>query len=74
MITMEQAKTMFANMIAESQKKYEIFEMWLIELDEPLYVMTVIDEEGNQHLPGDPFPSIRQVDGKFVDYSFSCPA
>lgn len=74
MITLEQAKKMFADMITESPQKYEIFEVWLIELDEPLYVMTVIDEDGNQHLPGDPFPSIRQADGKFVDYRFPCPA
>lgn len=60
-------------MIANSKEKYQLFEAWEIDFDEPIYVMTVIDEKGIQHFPGDPFPSIRKSDGKLIDYSFPCP-
>ena len=74
MITLEQANKMFENMIAKSGKSYQIFEVWEVEIDEPLYVMTVIDDSGIQHFPGDPFKSIRKTDGGLVHFQFPCPA
>lgn len=74
MITLEQAKKMFEDMIAESKKSYQVYEVWEIDLDEPIYVMTAIDEDGAQHFPGDPFQSIRKSDGALVDFEFPCPA
>lgn len=74
MITLEHAKKMFEDMIAECEKSYQMYEAWEISFDEPIYVMTVIDEYGVQHFPGDPFPSIRKSDGALIDYRFPCPA
>lgn len=74
MITLEQAKKIFAQMIADSGKQYRIDNVWEIEFDDPIYVMTVIDENGNQQLPGSLFPAIRKSDGMIVDYEFPCPA
>lgn len=74
MITLEQAKKMFEDMIAGCEKTYQMYEAWEIEFDDPIYVMTVIDEEGVQHFPGDPFQSIRKSDGALIDFEFPCPA
>lgn len=74
MITLEQAKEAFARMVAESGKDCQIDEVWEIEFDDPIYVMTVIDKNGNQQLPGSLFPAIRKSDGVIVDYEFPCPA
>lgn len=74
MITLDQARKMFENMVAQSTEPYEIFEVWEIEFNDPIYVMTVIDGEGVQHFPGDPFQSIRKSDGALIDYEFPCPA
>ena len=74
MITLEQAKNMFADLIAKSNEKFTMDEVWEIEFDEPIYVMTVIDTAGDQHLPGSKFPSIRKRDGAIIDYKFPCPA
>lgn len=74
MITLEQAKKMFEDMIARSEKSYQMYEVWEIDLNEPIYVMTVIDEYGVQHFPGDPFQSIRKSDGALIDFEFPCPA
>lgn len=74
MITLEQAKAQFAKMIADSGKSYRIDNVWEIQFEDPIYVMMVIDEEGNQQLPGSIFPSIRKKDGAIIDYHFPCPA
>ena len=74
MITLEQAKSIFEDMIKQTGEKFEIFEVWEIDADFPIYVMTVIDENGVQRMPGDPFKSIRKEDGALIDFSFPCPA
>ena len=73
MITLEQAKKMFEGMIAESGGSYQIYEVWEVNFTDPLYVMTVIDDAGVQHFPGDPFKSIRKSDGCLVSFQFPCP-
>ncbi len=74
MVTLKQAKEIFTDMVSKSEEKYEIFEIWEIEFGENLYIMTVIDEKGVQHFPGDPFPSIRKTDGSLIDFRFPPPA
>ncbi len=74
MITLDQAKAMFADMVAKSAERFTIDDVWEVQYNEPIYVMTVIDAEGNQHLPGIKFPSIRKHDGAIIDCQFSCPA
>ena len=74
MITLERAKEMFAQMIADSGREDQIDNVWEIEFDDPIYVMMVIDKEGNQQLPGRLFPAIRKSDGKIVDFEYPCPA
>ena len=74
MITLERAEEMFAQMVIDSGENYQIDAVWEIEYDDPIYVMTVIDGEGKQHLPGYPFRSIRKRDGALIDYQFPCPA
>lgn len=74
MITLEQAKKIFAQMIADSGKQCQIDDVWEIEFDDPIYVMMVIDEDGNQQLPGILFPAIRKSDGAIINYEFPCPA
>ncbi len=74
MITLEQAKVMFAEMVAKSEEKFIIDEVWEIEFDDPIYVMTVTDVDGNQYLPGVKFPCIRKSDGTLFNYQFPCPA
>ncbi len=74
MITLEQARSLFEDMISKSGKSYQIYEVWEIDITEPIYVMTVIDDKGVQHFPGNPFPSIRKSDGTAVDFHFPSPA
>ena len=65
---------MFEDLISASEKPYEMYEVWEVEFDDPIYVMTVIDEEGIQHFPGSPFQSIRKRDGALIDFYFPCPS
>lgn len=74
MITLEKAREMFAEMIAEKGGEYHMDQVWEIEFDDPIYVMTVLDKNDEQFLPGEVFPSIRKRDGALVDYEFPCPA
>lgn len=74
MITLERARIMFADMVAKNEEKFVIDEIWEIQFDEPIFVMTVTDAEGVQYLPGVKFPSIRKSDGAIIDYQFPCPA
>ena len=70
MITLEQAKSIFEDVIKQTGEKFEIFEVWEIDDDFPIYVMTVIDENGVQRMPGDPFKSIRKENGELIDWKF----
>lgn len=74
MVTLEQAKKKFAELVAKSEKNYQIDDIWEISLAEPIYVMMVIDENGDQLLPGEAFPSIRKSDGALIDFKYPCPA
>ena len=60
-------------MIAEKGGEYHMDQVWEIEFDDPIYVMTVIDKNGEQILPGRVFPAIRKRDGSPVDDVFPCP-
>lgn len=70
MITIEQAKVMFEEMIRNSNKEYRFDQISEVVLEEPLYVMIAVDEDGNQVFPGEVFPSIRKSDGAIVSFSF----
>lgn len=70
MITIEQAKAMFEEMIKESDKEYYFDQISEIAFEEPIYVMIALDKNGNQVFPGEVFPSIRKKDGKVIDYHF----
>ena len=70
MITIEQAKAMFDEMIKNSKKKYFFDQISEIAFEDPIYVMIALDENGNQVFPGEVFPSIRKKDGAIVDYRF----
>ena len=70
MISMEQAKAMFEEMIKESDKEYYFDQISEIAFVEPIYVMIALDKNGNQVFPGEVFPSIRKKDGKVIDYRF----
>lgn len=74
MITLEQAKKVFCDMVEKADGCYEIFEVWEMDIGYPIYVMTVIDGDGNQRFPGDPFKSIKKENGELIDYSFPVPA
>lgn len=70
MITKEQARAMFDEMIKNSGKSYRFDQMSEIAFEDPIYVMIAIDEEGNQIFPGEVFPSIRKKDGALIDFEF----
>lgn len=70
MITLEQAKAMFEEMIKNSEKKYHFDQISEIAFEEPIYVMIALDDKGNQVFPGEVFPSIRKKDGAIIDYHF----
>ena len=69
-ITLSEAKEMFYTMVKNAQTKYTIDDVWEIELDEPIYVATVLDAEGNQFLPGEVFPCIKKENGELIDWKF----
>lgn len=70
MITIDQAKEQFLNMIEKAEKKYTIQKVWEISFDDPIYAMIAIDQNGKQVFPGEVFQSIRKADGSLVDFSF----
>lgn len=70
MITIEQAKEMFEEMIKNSEKEYYFDQISEIAFEEPIYVMIALDKNGNQVFPGEVFPSIRKKDGVIIDYRF----
>lgn len=70
MITVEQAKAMFEEMIKNSDKKYRFDQISEIAFEDPIYVMIAIDEDGNQVFPGEVFPSIRKRDGAIINFRF----
>ena len=74
MITLDQAKKIFSEMVEKAHDAFEIFEVWEMDIGYPIYVMTVIDTDGNQRFPGDPFQSIKKENGELIDFSFSAPA
>ena len=74
MVTLEQAKTKFAEIVAKNGSGYQIADVWELSLSDPIYVMMLIDENGNQLFPGEVFPSIRKSDGVLVDFKYPCPA
>lgn len=69
MISLDDAKKMFEKMVQDSPKNYQIENVWEIKFDEPLYVMTVIDEHGERLFPGEAFPSINKNDGSLVNWT-----
>jgi len=79
MITLEEAMGMFQKMIDEHPEKYTIFEAWEIPYEDPvhgedpLYIMTVLNENGEQFFPGEVFKSIRKRDGELVNFEFPVP-
>lgn len=70
MITLEQAKAMFEEMISNSSQEYCIDQISELALDEPVYVMIALDKKGNQIFPGEVFPSIRKADGAVINFTF----
>lgn len=70
MITMEQAKAMFEEMIKNSDEEYCLDQISEIAFEEPIYVMIALDKDGNQIFPGEVFPSIRKKDGALIDFRF----
>lgn len=70
MITLDQAKEQFLEIVENAEKKYTIQTVWEISFDDPIYAMIAIDENGKQVFPGEVFPSIRKADGSLIDFSF----
>ena len=70
MITIEQAKAMFEEMIKNSEKEYSCDQISEIAFEEPIYVMIALDKNGNQVFPGEVFPSIRKKDGAIINFTF----
>ena len=70
MITLDEAKEMFYEMVSKSEKKYRIKQIWEIQFEEPLYVMMVVDENGEQFFPGEVFPCINKKDGSLSDWTY----
>lgn len=70
MITMEQAKAMFEEMIKNSDEEYCLDQISEIAFEEPIYVMIALDKDGNQIFPGEVFSSIRKRDGALIDFKF----
>lgn len=70
MITLEQAKEIFEEMIRSNHEGYQLEQISEIAFDEPIYVMIATDREGNQVFPGEVFPSIRKKDGAVVNFTF----
>ena len=70
MITLEQAKSMFEDMVQSHGEGYRLDQVSEIAFEEPIYVMIALDKEGNQIFPGEVFPSIRKKDGALIDFEF----
>jgi len=70
MITMEQARAMFEEMVKNSNKEYRLDQISEIALEEPIYVIIAVDKDGTQIFPGEVFPSIRKSDGAIIDFRF----
>lgn len=70
MITMEQAKAMFEDMINKNDNGCCLEQISEIALEEPIYVMIAVDKDGKQIFPGEVFPSIRKKDGALIDFRF----
>lgn len=68
MITAEQAKVMFEEMISSKNGEYYFDQMSEIITDDPFYVMIAVDKNGKQVFPGEVFPSIRKRDGALIDF------
>ena len=74
MVSLEQAREIFADLVKKSGEQYRIEQVQEIQFEEPIYVMIALDANGDQVFPGEKFPSIRKSDGALIDYSFPCPA
>lgn len=70
MVTLEQAKAMFEEMVKNSEETYRVDQVSEIAFDDPIYVMIALDGDGNQVFPGDVFPSIRKRDGATINFAF----
>lgn len=70
MITVEQARAMFEEMLRNNDKEYRFDQISEIAFEDPIYVMIAVDKEGNQVFPGEVFPSIRKRDGAIIDFKF----
>lgn len=74
MVTPEEARAIFEEMVKKSGKKYRVEYVVELHLEDPIYYMLAQDEKGKQIFPGEVFPSIRKRDGELVDFEFPCPA
>lgn len=70
MITIEQARIVFEEMIRNSGKEYHLDQISEVSIEDPIYVMIALDKDGNQVFPGEAFPSIRKKDGALIDFVF----
>lgn len=73
MITLEQAKERFSDIVADCGEAIRILKVWEIQFSEPIYVVLCIDSNGKKIYPGERFPSIRKSDGVLVDWQEPCP-
>ncbi len=70
MITIDQAKAMFEEMIKNCEEEYSFDQITEIAFEEPIYAMIALDKNGNQVFPGEVFPSIRKKDGAIINFIF----
>ena len=70
MITLSEAIEMFNAMINDTKKGYQVEDVWEIDFEEPIYVATVSDANGDQFLPGELFPCIKKKNGELIDWKF----
>ena len=61
-------------MIETSGGNYTLDFVMEAQFEEPLYVPVLIDENGEQLLPGEKLQSIEKSTGRLVDFIFPCPA
>ena len=52
----------------------EIYKRFFVKFEEPLYVPVLIDENGEQLLPGEKISSKEKLTGNLVDFIYPCPA
>ena len=74
MVTLKEAEKLFNEMIKNSGKNYKLDTILEAEFEEPLYVPVLIDENGEQLLPGEKISSIEKLTGNLVDFIYPCPA